>query len=49
LHFTGHELNHLLLVYGYWVVMLFVGVIQRSQSGVGSANSAAHIVQVSLL
>jgi hypothetical protein len=26
LHFTGHELNHLLSVYGYWVVMLFVGI-----------------------
>jgi hypothetical protein len=26
LHFTGHELNHLLLVYGYWVVMPFVGL-----------------------
>ena len=26
MHFTGHELNHLLSVYGYWVVMLFVGI-----------------------
>jgi hypothetical protein len=26
LHFTGHELNHLLSVYGYWAVMLFVGL-----------------------
>jgi hypothetical protein len=26
LHFTGHQLNHLLSVYGYWVVMLFVGL-----------------------
>jgi hypothetical protein len=26
LHFTGHELNHLLSVYGYWAVMLFVAL-----------------------
>jgi membrane protein DedA with SNARE-associated domain len=26
LHFTGHELNHLLSVYGYWGVMLFVAL-----------------------
>ena len=26
MHFTGHQLNDLLSVYGYWVVMLFVGL-----------------------
>ena len=26
MHFTGHELNHLLSVYGYWAVMLFVAL-----------------------
>ena len=26
MHFTGDELNHLLSVYGYWAVMLFVAL-----------------------
>src|SRR5258708_26911392 len=26
MHFSGHELNQLISVYGYWIVMLFVGV-----------------------
>ncbi len=26
MHFTGHELTQLISAYGYWVVMLFVGV-----------------------
>jgi membrane protein DedA with SNARE-associated domain len=26
MHFSGHELTHLVSTYGYWVVMLFVGV-----------------------
>jgi membrane protein DedA with SNARE-associated domain len=26
MHFSGHELNQLISAYGYWVVMLFVGV-----------------------
>jgi membrane protein DedA with SNARE-associated domain len=26
MHFTGHELNQLISAYGYWAVMLFVGV-----------------------
>jgi membrane protein DedA with SNARE-associated domain len=26
MHFTGHELNQLVSAYGYWAVMLFVGI-----------------------
>ena len=26
MHFTGHELNHLLSVYRYWADMLFVAL-----------------------
>jgi membrane protein DedA with SNARE-associated domain len=26
MHFSGHELNQLIAAYGYWAVMLFVGV-----------------------
>src|SRR6266446_8906758 len=26
MHFSGHELNQLISAYGYWAVMLFVGV-----------------------
>lgn len=26
MHFTGHELNQLVSTYGYWAVMLFVGI-----------------------
>lgn len=26
MHFSGHALNHLISLYGYWAVMLFVGI-----------------------
>ena len=26
MHFSGHDIHHLLSTYGYWAVMLFVGI-----------------------